>query len=400
VNGEFRVKVAILGLAAVLVLSSQAYSRTRLPFEDHVVVERSDLIVAGFLRESSITYVPHQNRAGLVESWEHHASVVVTEVIKGQTHEKEIPIVIHYGLAPKVGGKFLCPGYGMSTSTKGWLDTISRKYGILEPVEIWDTGSSAFGSKPVVADAGGVNLWFLRKLPSLWGQNGGRRNFGVTDPEDIQPFEFKNYFLAYLSKGPEKAVKEQLKKNPNVAKRAQRYLNHLEIERIAKIPDVNDRVGKLLPYYVRNIRWQGKNEAREAIIACGEIAGPYLRTAYDDPNLAHVRRDIIRVWGATKYRGCVPLLIELLKECDNFWAGQKLTNDWWNNDPDPQRKIRRAAYEKVCYSVIALREINDSRAKDAIELTKRRWASINFDNPQILDECNRALRQFSGEIRR
>jgi hypothetical protein len=46
-------------------------------------------------------------------------------------------------------------------------------------------------------------------------------------------------------------------------------------------------------------------------------------------------------------------------------------------------------------AVEALAEIGDPRAREAVELTRRRWVAINFENPQIVEACNDALKRFN-----
>lgn len=377
--------MAKLSIFCFFVFSSQAAAWLRPVYEDAVIVARSELIVTGHLEKNSIEYVPHDNKPDEGRSWEHHATLIASGVLKGDLKQKEIPIIIHYGLTPKVDGRFLFSGYGMSLPGNP-----------KDAIEIWDTGNSRRSFEPIVKDAGQKIIWFLRRRSGRRGERSGIDKFGIVDPEDIQSLSLKNYFLAYLSKDPEKAVKDQLEQNPVIAKRAQRYLDHIEIQRIIKTVDTREKVEKLLPYYIRGKRWGIKSEAREGIISCGEIAGPYLRKMFDSTANKHLRRDIIRIWGAIKYKDCVPLLISLLTEHDKFWAKQQLQDDWWNADKDTKRRRKRQnIYGEVYYTVATLKDIGDNRAKNAVELTKQRWQEINFDNPQIVEECERALKVFS-----
>ena len=97
------------------------------------------------------------------------------------------------------------------------------------------------------------------------------------------------------------------------------------------------------------------------------------------------------------YTNVAPMLIELLKDHDQFWAKQKLTADWWNTDVGSKlTEERRANYGEIYYSVAALRTFHFLRAKEAIELTKKRWEAIHFDNPQIIEECDAALGEFAN----
>ena len=91
-------------LVFILLLPSIAQAWLRLRYEDATVVERSELIVVGRLKRGCIEYVPHKKKPHEGASWEHHATLVISEVLRGTCRDKEIPIVIHYGLTPVVGG--------------------------------------------------------------------------------------------------------------------------------------------------------------------------------------------------------------------------------------------------------------------------------------------------------
>lgn len=76
----------------------------RWPVEDVNVVSRSELIVVAHLRDGTLKFVPHTKKSDEGASWEHHASLVIAQVLKGQCDTNEIPVIIHYGLEPVVGG--------------------------------------------------------------------------------------------------------------------------------------------------------------------------------------------------------------------------------------------------------------------------------------------------------
>jgi hypothetical protein len=88
----------------MLVLCARiAHAWLRPTYEDATVVERSELIVVAHLKEGSIQHVPHKRKPDEGASWEHHAILVITKVLKGKCDTAEIPIVIHYGLTPRAG---------------------------------------------------------------------------------------------------------------------------------------------------------------------------------------------------------------------------------------------------------------------------------------------------------
>jgi len=62
--------------------------------------------------------------------------------------------------------------------------------------------------------------------------------------------------------------------------------------------------------------------------------------------------------------------------------------------PEHQTDRRRDIYGEVYAGVCALRAFRDPRAKEVLELTRKRWLAINFDNKQIVEECDAALREF------
>lgn len=107
------VRVRCFSAAAPLCLcsffSTHSFAGLRALDEDAVVVRRSELIVVGRLKRGSVKYVPHKHVAhptipGNPASWEHHAMLTISEVLKGKTKENEMTIVLRYGLDPAVGG--------------------------------------------------------------------------------------------------------------------------------------------------------------------------------------------------------------------------------------------------------------------------------------------------------
>jgi len=221
-KGEFRL---ILIFGFIFMLQFQVFAFKRPYIQDGMLVESSEVIVIGHLQKESIVYVPHDRTDA--KSWEHHAALVVTKVLKGQTDKIEIPIIIHYGLDLKVDGKFFAPGRGMALPGNP-----------IEAIEIWDTGSIGFGIEPAVKDAGKDHIWFLRRLGEL-GRKPGNGKLGIVNPEDVQPTNLESYFMAYLAENPEQAVRQYTEENPDLADRTIGYLNHLQILRILDIEDPN-----------------------------------------------------------------------------------------------------------------------------------------------------------------
>lgn len=365
-------------LSAILLLAlcpNAALAWLRSTHEDATIVERSELIVVAHLKPGSIQKIDHDKKPGEGASWEHHATLVITTVLKGKCDKKEIPVIVHYGLTP--------------------VERAGAKGGI----EIFDTGSSAGRGGSLVKDAGQDNLWFLRKRSGTFGREPGTGDFGVVDPEDVQSLELKSYFLSYMDRDPEAAVKAFAGKNPDVAERSKRYMDHLAIQRILKTEDAGKRYDALLPFFLTRTTWNMKEEATEGSVACGATAGERLKTIFTDPKYRNFRSQIIRMWRDMGYREIAPVLIALLKEHDRFWAAQDLKKGWWSDNSNPElTRQRQDIYGEVYAAAYTLRAFRDPKAKDALELTRTRWAAINFDNKQIVEECEGALRELAVKV--
>ncbi|HEY3356359.1 MAG TPA: hypothetical protein VGQ83_24120 [Polyangia bacterium] len=368
---------------SILLLPLAALGWPRPRYEDVTVVERAELIVVGRLAPGSVRYVPHARRPQQGRSWEHHATLRVTRVLKGALTRPEIPVVIHYGLDPVVGGRIERDGF-MLDVRRGRLDYPQDRIAIV------DTGSGTDSVEPLVADAAADNLWFLR-------HHRDARDLGIVDPQDLQPLGWEAYFRAYLTKEPEPAVSAALQGRAAPVERAQRYLDHRQILRIQRIPDPAVRAQRLASYFVRRVRFGSSPEAEQALIACGPPAGPALLPLFTQPPDAAARTDIIRVWGAIHYGDAVPLLIQLLAEHDRFWASQRLPHGWWNREPDAAAtQLRRRVYGEIHQAVTALGAIGDPRARAVLELTRRRWRGLDREDPRIARECERALRRLKS----
>jgi len=389
-----RLHLQIVAVGAFLIavaFSLPASARLRVSFGDDEVVSRADLILVGGIKEGSIKYVAHPHGANEGASWEHHATLLVHRVIKGKCDEKEISITIHYGLDPLIDGHAKEEGHEFNQAVPA-----GAAAGI---IQIVDTGNSAFGANVNPADARADNLWLLRRRPGDPHRvEAGSGDYGIIDPEDFQPLALEEYFKGYLSDDPVSAVRKSLQKQPEVAERATRFLEHREIGKILQIADLAERAERLLPYFCS--RSSGYGEARKGIVAAGAVAGPYLFSVYQSHWESNVRSDVIRAWAEIRWAGSVDLLIGLLKDHDQFWAGQKLDAGWWNANVDSiLTQRRRDSYGEIYSAVYALGQIGDARAKEAIELTRERWMAIKFENPQIVEECDRAMKQFAEGAR-
>lgn len=390
----FRPASAILFALTVLAVVPPSFAWLRVPYEDAEVVGRSELIVVGRLKAGSIERVPHPRKENEGASWEHHAVLIVDEVLKGKVVVKEMPVVIHYGLDPVRDGRAAREppdeprGGGPATKDDG-----------AKRIDIVDNGGHG---GTVLADAGRPALWFLRRLEGRRGDKPGDGDFGIVDPPDLAPAVLKDYYRCYLSDDPEKAVRAFLvadagRAGEDVAARCVRYLTHRQVGRILKVEDPAARAEQLLPYFAGRAPWGLQNEAREGLIKISPAAGPYLLGLYQEARDPNLRDDIISMWGRIKYAGCVPTLIDALEAADRYWAAEqpRLEKGWWNRDVDsPVTERRRREYGTVYQAVWALSEVGDPAARDLVERTRRRWAAINFENSQIVEACDKALKAF------
>lgn len=369
-----RTSLPITCLLLLSVISGRALAWIRPTFEDAIVAERTELLVVAHLKAHTVKKVPHERQPGDGASWEHHATLVITDVLKGKCDKREIPVILHYGLKPVV--------------RQGGIDS-SRQV-----IEILDTGGNF--RRLQVSDAGQDNLWFLRRRGGIYGREPGTGSFGIVDPEDVQPLALKQYFLCYFAADPVAAVKDYVRKNPDTAKRSTRYFDHLEIQSILTLKDPKRRYERLLPYFLRRATWNMKFEARDGIVACGPVAGERLKELFRNPAYHQFRQWVIGMWRDMEYRPAAPLLVDLLRQHEKFWAQQRLKEGWWSDETDPELTRRRQdVYGEVYTAVYTLRSFRDPQARDILEATRKQWTGIGFENTQIVEECDAALRELT-----
>jgi hypothetical protein len=352
----------------------------RTSYEDIEVVERSDLIVVGHLDKGSIVYSPPEGESGINRF---KATLVVTEVVKSEFKGKQIAIFIHHGLTPVVGGHLKTPN--TEINLRGDDENYPE-----DKVTIMNTGSKG---GVVVEDATKDHVWFLRYLTGALGRDAGGDELGVLDPEDVRPAALKDYFVAYLADDPEQALKALAEENAEIAPHAQRYFDHLAIERALKLDEPKARIAALVPYSAAQSTWKFRQEAVEGIIACGEMAGPYLLKLFDAPEHRAHRLAIIQTWRQMEYAGCVEALVRLLETNDEFWAKREPLELWWSSDADLTGE-QKQRYEEIRAAALALQRIRDPRAEAALELTKRRWAGLKSSSASIDRICENALEEL------
>ncbi len=171
--------------AGLLLTAGSAHGWPRAHYSMAEVIDRSKVIVVARIKLGSIKYVPHDRRWDEGNSGEHHAILIVSEVLKGKLDEKVTPIIIHYGLKPVVGGY---------RAMRGGKDYPKDVIGIV------DTGGGVGG---IVKDAGKNSVWFLRRRSGRYGRKPGTGNFGIVDPQDLGTLELREAVKAYLAKDGE-----------------------------------------------------------------------------------------------------------------------------------------------------------------------------------------------------
>ncbi len=220
-------------IAFVIIASrlASAEAWNRWPYEDAVVVDRSEAIIVGRLERDSIKYVPYDNNLNGTSGWKYHATLVVSETLKGSLKDKQVAIIINYGLDPLVGGVSLRPDN--RTHPRPASSSVPP-----DRIDIMDTGGNVGGL--VLANVQNENLWFLRHLGGDLGRVQGKGGWGILDPEDVQPLKLKDYFESLLSNDKEKKI-DRLLTGPDeaICLRTLRYLSARhrpsDAERITKL---------------------------------------------------------------------------------------------------------------------------------------------------------------------
>ena len=68
-----------------------------------------------------------------------------------------------------------------------------------------------------------------------------------------------------------------------------------------EILDNKKIVEQLLPYYLDRVTWGGRSEAIEAIVKCGEVAGPYLLEVFNkDIGIAQLKEKVVKTFNNLK----------------------------------------------------------------------------------------------------
>ena len=371
------VKVVCLAAALLLTQLSPAQAWLRVPYEDAVVVERSELIVVGHVQPGSLAKVEHEKDSDEGRSWEYHGILIITEVLKGQIDEPEISLVFEYGLTP----------------TEGRIGIKDHLNGITEHgrIELWDSGNSSVTFESLVPDAREPVLWFLRREAGRLRHPSGLGLYRIRDPEDVQRIELKDYFLAYLSEDVEALVHKHVARNAAVGERGRRFLDHLEVQRILDMSDPAERVPHLLPFFVERQRWQLRSEARDGLVACGDVAGPALVELFNNPDHRELRSEIMGMWREMSYTDGAGAILELLVEHNRYWTEHPRTSERFpTTRPSPERVLQKRAYRETLRAIYALGRLGDATARPVIEKTRQLFLAMDGGD-QIVEQCDRAL---------
>lgn len=349
------------------------------------MVARSELIAIGRLQADSIEYIPERNEQTQSGRATYRAQLAITEVLKGQSVERIIPIVLHHGLRPIIG----------SYDTRGLFIPHPHEDGAGTTADIlgvFDTGSSASSPYPLVHNAADDNIWFLRRHSTTNDPHPAEADLGIVDPEELRPVELKSYFMAYLSDNPEPEILRHYMVMWDTQRRAHRYLDHLAVERIRNSGDVAKRLPALKELYLRRQHWNGTSETRDTILSCGEAAVPMLTTMLEDPALSEHHADIISMLREINHAGAVPQLIGILSSHNQFWQTTPIVNGRYYRGTNPQdEETRHRVFQETYHLARALRELADPRAQEVMRQTKNQWSQPAFQNDEIVRECDMFL---------
>lgn len=392
-------------LAVCLFFATPAYGWLRRHFEDSIVVARAELMVVGRLKQSSIQKVAHDNgQRGA--SWEYHTTLIVNHVLKGKLTEKEIPIVIHYGLSPIKGDKS-------------------------NAIEIYDTGNSSISFQPLVPDALQDHIWFLRKGLRYKNRSASTLPdyFGIVDPEDLQDIKHQDYFQAYLAADPKTAVRDFVATHPEYQKRTASYFTHLEIERILAKPNVTECMAELIPYYAdRRAGWDGNDVAAQAFKRHPQEATPELvklfhqqrseipeargakglgqpkREEYcQQGHEQNLRKTILCLLRDMRSPEAVNLCREVLENAHRYWdriekfPDTAMTELRYGKENEPKVPLPQdSIYYEVEYAVYAAWASgnNYSRVVPLLIKTHKRWEAKDYGDRRITKATADALLRY------
>lgn len=172
----------LIVLLAVALFPAGAGASPRQVFTDTQIVERAQLIVVAHIKPDSLKRIDHPARNDKGKSHETRGMLVVTEILKGQAADNEIPIIIHYGLDPTAASQVAGMGFHGAKPD--------------EVIALWDNGGE--GAR-IANDIRKDYIWLLR-IQQHWLHDEGKDALGIYDPEDIQPITKKQQLQALVPK--------------------------------------------------------------------------------------------------------------------------------------------------------------------------------------------------------
>ncbi|HWB60210.1 MAG TPA: hypothetical protein VG733_12005 [Chthoniobacteraceae bacterium] len=324
----------------------------------------ADLIVVARVKENSLVRVTFGPKGNEDFRWEYHAVLIVTEVLKGDFHDKELPIAIVDGLSP-----------GSGTNGKG-EKVIPLFDSFDEPAMICD-------------DISKDQIWFLSKRAQDAAQNAAQN--AAPDPKPagngiayetagwscIKPTDLKPYYAALFTDHPDDLLKPYLTSDDKLlAATVRDYFDHKEIAEIAKDPDPASRFDRVMPYYLRTLGASYSTAGRDAalvIMSCGDVAGEKLIPVFENMENSNFKATVISMWEDLAYTKAVPVLIKVLET---------------QNHTNLQQQDRNLIYS----TDRALGHLEDPSAKKVLEETKNIWATAKYPDQSIVGECTTALK--------
>ena len=358
---------------AIVVLSAAARADIYIHSEDGLVIERSEIIVIAHIKADSFKggsdpkYPESQARATLV----------IEQVLKGSIVKREIEITVYDYLNCSVGGKD--PFSNIPHNHYLRAGKFRPAAGV---INLHHRCNDALLTPHLEAG----KIWLLQRHSGELGADTGKGGFGLMEFEEVQELELKDYYQCYLSAEPEASVRAYVATRPQLLARARPFLEHKTVQRISKLPDVNERARRLTPYVVAAQEWKtDDSEARAALAACGDAGGALLEPIFKDPALEGHRVEIMETWGAARYKPAVDLLIELLKKYEAYWVAQ---------DSGIQSFERYDILSETEAAVRVLGNMGDPRALEAVELVAKRWGGNAGSISKACKACEDALMQL------
>jgi len=185
--GGFLFRGALVGLLSLLAMQ-QAWAWARPMPNWASLVDDAEVIAAGHIVGTPI-YVAHKRPPDEGRSWEFRARLAIDEVLKGKCPDKEISVILQYGLSP-------------SEYTQDGKPVQQKWLGDRPGLTIHDTGET-FDGRPILTDARAPAVWLLSHYPDRFARKGGpTEDFSVRDPEHMQPIGMLPFFRSILKPEP------------------------------------------------------------------------------------------------------------------------------------------------------------------------------------------------------